>query len=371
MRRKSVLSRIVSHFLGSPGRAYLVGGWVRDALLGARTCDIDIAVENNEQRVARAVAKSVRGALTLHPKFMTASITTDHFRIDIARTRTETYATPGALPTVKPAAIWDDLQRRDFTMNALALGITPDNLGELYDPCQGVNDIGRGLVRVIHDRSFEDDPTRVFRALRYKNRLGFRLERTTEKLLRRAINEGRIQRLTGARIRHELELICAESTATKTIADIARYRILPLSRRVARELPHYGEHAWIMLAAQPGMPDLCLSRSERRLADAIRTLPAVRARLRRSRSASAVYRVLKDLPEPLLPALSHLDPAMERAVHTFRELRCRRPLITGRDLLRLGYRPGPRFRRLLEIAFQRQLDGHIRRKRDLLEGLRR
>ncbi len=165
---------------------YLVGGAVRDLLLGGAPFDLDLVVEGD----AAAFASSLGGELKVHDRFGTSTVTLDGFSYDIARARRETYAHPGALPDVAPAPLAEDLERRDFTVNTLALALAGDRAGELTWVPTALEDLDARRLRVLHDRSFIDDPTRLFRLVRYATRLGFEIEPHTRGLADRAIAGG-------------------------------------------------------------------------------------------------------------------------------------------------------------------------------------
>ena len=194
---------------------YLVGGVVRDVLLGRANSDLDLVVEGNAMGLAESLAGEVGGRLVVHRRFGTAKIRTGNLTIDLAMARAETYARPGALPSVRPGSIQDDLARRDFTVNAMALRLDPASFGKVVDPFDGQKDLESKLIRILHDRSFIDDATRMLRAVRYEQRFGFRLEATTEKLLRQ--NVAMLGTISGDRIRHELELILKEECPEKAL----------------------------------------------------------------------------------------------------------------------------------------------------------
>ena len=168
-------------------RVWLVGGPVRDLLLGRPVADLDLAVDGAVQRIGRAVAREFQAGFRWHPRFLTAVISFNAGHLDLAATRTETYAAPAALPCVRPAGIDADLARRDFSVNAMALEIHPRGHGPLIDPFAGSSDLLSGTLRVLHGRSFADDPTRAFRAARFAVRFGFRLDRTTLGGLRESV----------------------------------------------------------------------------------------------------------------------------------------------------------------------------------------
>jgi tRNA nucleotidyltransferase (CCA-adding enzyme) len=187
---------------------YLVGGAVRDILLGRDSFDLDLVVEGDAPELAASLAGRINAALLVHRRFGTARLRRDEMVVDLATARSETYSHPGALPAVSPGSIADDLQRRDFTINAMAANLGPGHFGVLVDPFSGEADLSRGLIRILHERSFIDDATRMLRAIRYEQRFGFRLEDSTGLLLRRDFSM--LDTISGDRIRHELELILKE-----------------------------------------------------------------------------------------------------------------------------------------------------------------
>lgn len=186
----------------------IVGGVVRDMLLGRTSFDLDLMVEGNAVKLAELLAQREGGAVTAHSRFGTAKVRCRDVTFDLAMARAETYSYPGALPTVCQGTIDEDLRRRDFTINAMAIRLDGDRFGELVDPCGGQSDLEKHLVRVIHGNSFIDDATRILRGIRYEQRLGFKLELTTEALLRRDLEM--LGTISNDRIRHEIELILRE-----------------------------------------------------------------------------------------------------------------------------------------------------------------
>ena len=177
--------------------------------------DLDLVVEGDAIGLAKEFAEKVGGKLTVHTMFNTAKIALDKWTIDIAMARTETYAKPGALPVVKPGTLKTDLFRRDFTVNAMAICLSPDNYGELIDLYGGLNDLKNKIIRVLHEKSFIDDATRIWRAIRYEQRLGFQIEPETLKLLKRDVPM--LKTVGGYRLRHELELVLKEKEPEKAL----------------------------------------------------------------------------------------------------------------------------------------------------------
>jgi len=198
--------------------AYLVGGAVRDLLLHERTFDIDLAVEGDGIAFARQLAQRLGGHARAHPKFRTAVVVAgeegggEALRVDVATTRTEIYDGPGALPAVEPAPLQSDLARRDFTINAMAVSLRGDDYGALFDPFGGRDDLVARRVSVLHNLSFIEDPTRIFRALRYETRYGFRMEPRTLGLAATCADMGLVGDLSSARLRDELVLLLRERT---------------------------------------------------------------------------------------------------------------------------------------------------------------
>jgi len=200
---------------------YIVGGSVRDLVLSRRLNDFDLTIEGDAIRLARALSSKYGGLVTAHTKFGTAkwflpeNLKTDHDTLDLISARSETYKHPAALPTVKLGSLIDDLRRRDFTINALAVRLDGSHFGELRDDLNGMDDLQKGMVRVLHPRSFIDDPTRMYRAVRYEGRYGFKIAEDTLAL----IPEARpfVEKLSAQRIRHELDLILEEPNAVSML----------------------------------------------------------------------------------------------------------------------------------------------------------
>jgi len=200
-------------------RPFLVGGPVRDLLLHRGVIDIDLALEAGASELARALAKRIDGRVRSFPQFLTYKVTApDWPEIDIATARKERYRNPGALPTVTAGRLKDDLLRRDFSINAIALDVTS---GELHDPAGGEGDLRDGVIRVLHDESFLDDPTRIFRAIRLARRLGFTIEAHTEELMRAAIAGGALRTVSKERLWRELFLAMEENDAAAVLAALA------------------------------------------------------------------------------------------------------------------------------------------------------
>ena len=209
-------------------RAYVVGGCVRDWLVGvSRTVDLDITTEGSGVELAHAVAHVLEGTITRHQQFGTATVLSRHLRIDFASCRRETYARPAAYPHVTPGTLRDDLFRRDFTINAMAMVIVHDQFGDLIDPFHGAEDLHRKQLRILHARSFLDDPSRILRGVRFAQRFGLRWERRTHRALQEAIAAGALGWLNRGRLHKELDYMLHEPDPSGCLRSLASLLVPP------------------------------------------------------------------------------------------------------------------------------------------------
>jgi tRNA nucleotidyltransferase (CCA-adding enzyme) len=329
----------------SPAPVYLVGGAVRDLLLGRARADVDLVVVGD----AAALAAALGAEVVEHERFGTAKARLDEHEIDIATARAETYPHPGALPEVRVAPdVGQDLARRDFTVNAMAVPLHDDR-PELIDPFGGRADLEKGLLRVLHERSFADDPTRALRAARYAARFGFGLEATTEALLR----EADLETVSADRRRAELRRLAAEAAAPRGFELLAEWGLvapapgrLELAGRVAELLssPPWRDFApreEAVLAAALGAPG-----GERALAEARPERPSRAVELAASRD-----------PVELVLARGLGAEWLDRYLREWRAVRLE---IDGEDLIAAGVRQGPDVGRGLAAALRGKLDGELR-----------
>ncbi|MDP8217650.1 MAG: CBS domain-containing protein, partial [Candidatus Theseobacter exili] len=206
---------------------YAVGGFVRDILLGRKNYDLDIVVEEHGIVFARKLARIKNGRCIEHKKFSTAIVTVKEVgKVDVATARTEHYGSPGALPIVTLATIRHDLFRRDFTINAMAVFLNKERFGELVDFFGGLRDLKDGTIRVLHNLSFVDDPTRIFRAVRFEQRFGFRIEKQTQTLIKRAVRMDIFGKVSFERIRDEVISMLKEPHPIKAISRMAEFNEL-------------------------------------------------------------------------------------------------------------------------------------------------
>jgi tRNA nucleotidyltransferase (CCA-adding enzyme) len=228
-------------------RAYLVGGAVRDLLLGMDHPDLDVAVEGDAPELARRLGADA----TAHERFSTARLDLDGVQVDLASTRAERYPHPGALPEVEPASLDRDLARRDFTINAMAVPLVGEP--ELIDPYDGLGDLREGVLRILHPDSFVDDPTRALRAARYAARLGFEVEPATFELLTAAD----LGTVSGDRVEAELRRVAAEQRAPAAFELLAQWGLAGIDRGVGARL-----EALLAVLDDPAWADLVEDRAD-------------------------------------------------------------------------------------------------------------
>jgi len=374
---------------------YLVGGVVRDVLLGRANSDLDLVVEGDATELAESLARGVGGRLVVHRRFGTAKVRTENLTIDLAMARAETYARPGALPAVRPGSIQDDLARRDFSMNAMALRLDPTDFGKLVDPFDGQKDLESKLIRVLHDRSFIDDATRMLRAVRYEQRFGFRLEASTESLLRQ--NVSMLRMISGDRMRHELDLILHEERPEKALRRAGDLGLLVEIHPALRGngwLQKMFEKAREMTSGLP--PALCYALMTHSF-----SLPDCEDFVARLRMPGAVSRVILDaarlrermpsLDSPNLPpsavcgllqeysptsilvcAIASDSALVQERLHLYlNRWRHVRTTLDGNALLKLGVPSGPRLGEMLKALQEAKVDGKIRSKEDEIELVQR
>ena len=198
--------------------AYLVGGCVRDLLLGVKNLDLDIVVEGQAIKFAQFLQTKKDLDLIKHQRFGTAALKlANGFKIDLASARKECYSSPAVLPQVSPSNIQEDLRRRDFSINALAAKINRDQFGKLFDFFAGARVLAQGEIRILHEQSFIDDPTRILRAIRFEQRLNFKIEAQTFKLMRKAIALGLLKNLSRFRLGREFILFLKEERWLKVV----------------------------------------------------------------------------------------------------------------------------------------------------------
>lgn len=369
------------------GAAFLVGGPVRDLLVGRASPDIDIAVEGPVRPITEALAERLDATVRKTTEFMTSTLLlAGGMELDVARTRTETYPEPGALPVVEPATLAEDLGRRDFTVNAMAMALEPRLFGELVDPHGGREDLQRRELRVLHERSFTDDPTRMLRAARFMLRLDLTLEARTAELLARAVDDRRADGLSGARLRNELDAIFREAPARGLailqelgllegmgLAPASEWAcgaagLLPGAARALGIDPTRADMLAAGLAVYAGlsgqepavlaerlMLDACARDAVIEGAEMIANPPGVLAK--HARPSELFFALRGTWPEAGMALWTGLDEAgRDRLERYWREVRGACADIDGSDLIAAGHEPGPGFSGALDTALAAKLD---------------
>jgi tRNA nucleotidyltransferase (CCA-adding enzyme) len=365
---------------------YLVGGSVRDLLLDRPTLDIDITLEGDAPALARRVAGRLKGVRCVtHAAFGTATLRADGYAIDLATTRSETYSRPGALPTVRPGTLVDDLYRRDFTVNTMALPLNGPDRGSLVDPFGGRADLEARRLRALHEASFRDDATRILRGARYEARLGLRFQGTTLGWIRRDARYLRF--ISGPRLRQELLRTFGEPQPGHVLRRLGGLGALAAidpalsfdaaratAFRRLRDLGGEGAPACFALLAWGLTPRragrlaarLALTRRE---AEAVRAVPAARAlagRLARAKRPSRAVEMLSPLPLPAVWALAAAGPTPARrlALRYLEGWRRLRTSLDGDDLIAMGAPRGPVIGSMLARLRAAKLDGEAPSRRD-------
>ncbi len=369
-RKKSVLNKTIDFFINSQYHAFLVGGYVRDATLGVKPIDFDIVVEGDAIKAARQLNAKLRGKLLIYKEFGTASIVTDGKRIDLASARTEKYPSPARLPFVYPSTIIEDLNRRDFTINAMAMSISKGNFGEIIDPFSGLTDIKSGLIRILHKNSFIDDPTRIFRALRYKNRFNFKIEKKTMARMKEAIEKKMISLLSGQRILNEIRLIFAEEKYQETVNDISDFRIFKVNKHSLDLLPLLGGNSIYLYLSKIDSRALPLKAGERKIVNDFNKLHTIILKAGKVKKNSRLCRIFSSVSEEAVESIPVLYPELAAKVKLYFSLKKIKPFIKGSDLKRLRIRPQRTYNRLLKKMYDLQLDKQIRSRKGALRYLR-
>ena len=376
---------------------YLVGGVVRDLLLGRTNLDLDLVVEGNAIELAQQLAKINQGKITTYPQFNTAKLQWSKWSADIATARSETYTKPGALPRVKPSSIESDLSRRDFTVNTLTIYLSPSRYGELIDLYGGRNDLEYKLVRILHEKSFTDDATCIWRGLRYEQRLNFQLEPNTLRLLQRDIPM--LDTISGDRIRYELECILQEEFPEKILRRAKELGVL------AKLHPSLKGNGWLTekfkqarQLSSPNLPPVGLYlvlltyslsdeenehlisylRLPKALAQTLRDSISLKSKLQSladpELTPSNIYYLLHGYSPPAIVAnsLASDSPVARQHIQLFlNKLRYVKLALTGDDLKRIGITPGPKIKEILKLLHEARLDGKVTSKRgeeDLIKG---
>jgi len=368
---------------------YLVGGVVRDLFLNRANFDFDLVAEGDAIELARKMAKGSQAKLTVHSSFGTAKLNYPGFSLDLATARSETYSKPGALPTVQPGSLKDDLIRRDFSINTMVLHLNPQRFGELIDLYHGKDDLEHRLIRILHPKSFVDDATRILRAIRYEQRLGFKLEAETEKLLRS--NVAMLDTISSDRIRHELELILKEDEPERAIR---RAEELGVLGQLHPSLKGNGWLSKIFIKARQvdkraslSTLYLCLliynltekanekfisrlnfpKSSSQAMCQTLQLKAQVRSLANPKLKPSDIYQLLQGYSAPAIQANSLTAESSTVNQHLqlyLAKLRYLKPLLKGDDLKKMGISAGPKIGEILDALHKARLNGEVKTRGD-------
>jgi tRNA nucleotidyltransferase (CCA-adding enzyme) len=378
---------------------YVVGGFVRDLLLGIENLDVDLVVEGDGVMFARKLGERVQARVKTHDRFGTAIILLpDGFKLDVATARTEYYEYPAALPTVEQGSIKKDLYRRDFTINALAVRLNGKGFGDVLDYYGGQRDLKEKVIRVLHGLSFVEDPTRVFRAVRFETRFGFRLGRDTVALIEGAVKMGLFRRLSGHRLLQELKMLFGDREPKRAVERLADLNLLQFIHRelgwserlegllnaaqevidwyrllyLDRQLDVWLVYVMMLVEVLPEravtevLKRFPFSESEAKTVTASRTgRHAVMRRLAKQPPPrpAETYRMLSGLPDEALLGLmaKSKGEAVKRQLSayltTYQHIK---PVLTGADLKAMGLKPGPRFKKILDQLLDARLNGEVK-----------
>jgi tRNA nucleotidyltransferase (CCA-adding enzyme) len=391
-------------------RVYAVGGFIRDLLLRRPNLDIDIVVEGDGIEFAKDFAWSYQARVRSYKKFGTAVVIfPDGFKVDVATARLEYYEYPAALPTVELSSLKLDLYRRDFTINTLAVELNPERFGQLIDYFGAQRDFKDKAIRVLHNYSFVEDPTRVLRAIRYEQRLGFRIVKHTSNLIVNAVKMDLLVQLGGRRLTNELKLLLREENPSPAIKRMHQYNLLPflhpaitysptlerLLEEIRSVLAWYdlsfiknGCDRWLvylLALADPldvkELEEFCQRmefppRLTNWLLEGKKKVISVAQEFYRKSELkpSEVYHLLEDLSSEWLlfiMAKTQREDTRRAISLYFSSLKDVRPKLSGKDLKSMGIEPGPIYRRILDQLLDGRLNGELLNKEEEIEFVRK
>ena len=404
-RVKTVLkcvSRAGAHS-GTP--VYIVGGTVRDILMMKRNVDLDCLVEGDAVALARRVSHLIRGDVKTHDRFQTATVTCPgRISVDFAMAREERYPHPGSLPIVRPGTVEADLKRRDFTINAMAVALHGPESGILLDLYGGVKDLRRGLIRILHQGSFIDDPTRILRGVRFEQRLNFKFEPQTARLLKAALRENVLARINPARYFTDFRKMLKEEAAARCVQRLRRLgglesffkgcavngRLLLRVEERRSSLPRFFPQGvdWSIIrfmALLAGLDKtqvaeilkgIPLPRQEKfMLLDSIRAGSQVKLLSVKRMASSDIYAILKPLALENIFFIRLKTSAKivhERVEFFFKALKDMKLDITGEDVQNaVGQQPSRVVGRILAEALEEKLNGRCPNRGSQLEFIQR
>jgi tRNA nucleotidyltransferase (CCA-adding enzyme) len=389
---------------------YLVGGCLRDLILGVKNLDLDIVTEGKGIIFAQKLAQKLKATLKTYERFGTATlILADGLKVDIATTRQEKYPYSAALPVVSPGSLREDLKRRDFTINAMAISLAVERKQEIIDPYGGQDDLGTGRIRILHNLSFKDDPTRILRAIRFSQRLNFKIEPKTLSLLKEAIRDGLLDKVNPHRMRDELILILKEPSPFRPIKQLGDLGALSfistklkisestqvLFKSIAKEIAWFVKNfpdrrpldTWLiyftglletlnqalikMIIDKFGLP----KGDQKRITNYYQRRDQIIAFLSKKLLApEQIFLLLEPLSYEtiiLLCAVSQNKNFKNHLANFFKIYHGQRLCISGSDLSSLGVLPGPEYQKIFARVLAAKLNGQVENRQAELALLKK
>jgi tRNA nucleotidyltransferase (CCA-adding enzyme) len=388
---------------------YIVGGFVRDLLLGVKNLDLDIVVEGSALDLIKLVKKEIDLTAVAHPRFGTAHVTlSDGFKIDIASARKEHYGYAGSLPSVTFSSIEDDLFRRDFTINTLAIKINPQSFGRLLNLFGGAKDLEEKKIRVLHNKSFIDDPTRILRAIRFEQRYNFTIEKHTKKLLYQARQLRLLKKLSRFRIGDEIILILKEDNPLKSIMRLSAIfglsfidPLIKLDETMLRQFRSVQKILYLFSRTHLGTSlkgwlvyfmILTAQLNIRKTKMICRDFSLIKADIQKIKYFKSngntalkaintkgsllphnIYQILHQFSYEALLVLMGLTEsklAKNRISFFLHKLSLIKIELTGKDLKRLKLKPGPKYKEIFRQTLYAKVNGKLRSKADEVNYVR-
>ncbi len=374
-------------------QAYAAGGFVRDLFLNTPNFDIDIVIEKNGMEFAKKIAETKGWKLKTHKKFGTATlITSDNLKIDIASARSEYYKAPAALPQVKAGLLSEDVMRRDFTINTILINISPKNFGEITDIYSGIKDIKNKTVKVLHDISFIDDPTRILRAIKFATRFNFTIDPHTQKLIKEAVDKNIFASLSGKRFFTELEYILKEKDPVLPLIKLFEYKImqnihadiasnagaLSFLNRIKEVISLYKKNdysEWALYfiglinnCGKEASEDICryfqIPHNQKILFCDLR-IEAKNLLKNIEKNKTAYRKISVFKTELILYMMASLKSPVKREeiFKIYKKAKNTKILTNGNDIIKLGIKPGPIFSEIINRLFEAKIKGDIKTKK--------
>ncbi len=384
---------------------YVGGGIVRDLMLNVKNTDIDFIVEGDAIVLAKALAEELNARVRTFEKFGTAEVfLKDGTWIDLATARVEFYEYPAAMPTVETSSLRHDLYRRDFTINAMAISLNPGSFGELVDYFGGRDDLYAGIVRVLHNLSFVEDPTRILRAVRFEQRYQMHMDPQTLRLLHEAVREGLLKKVARERVWSELKVILNEPEPADILdrlaelglwdqifPEITYWEVQPVVEEIPQALMilrYWGwaepSESWLpYFIALLHWSDVETAQrlcerfviGKRQTEKVITAITHWRQALKKlsnpeTEKLSQQAMIMQMIPReayPMFLAIMQDKLAIQRFRRVMETVRNNKPLVTGKDLKAMGFKPGPLYRKALDAVWQARLDGALKTREEELE----